>query len=87
MQRFGVVNQSNEKMSNLWIIVGRVLGVFINYFLVYDFWRGYQLVSALILGWSLYFSWKQLVVFGEGRMGRIAGVIVLIGFSHLLYRS
>ena len=29
VQRFGVVNQSNEKMSNLWIIVGRVLGVFI----------------------------------------------------------
>lgn len=63
MQRFGVVNQSNEKMSNLWIIVGRVLGVFI----AITFWfmtsgEGYQLVSALILGWSLYFSWKQLVV-------------------------
>ena len=63
VQRFGVVNQSNEKMSNLWIIVGRVLGVFI----AITFWfmtsgEGYQLVSALILGWSLYFSWKQLVV-------------------------
>ena len=57
--------------------------IYSNYFLVYDFWRGYQLVSALILGWSLYFSWKQLVVL-EGRMGRIAGVIVLIGFS-LIY--
>ena len=41
----------------------RVLGVFI----AITFWfmtsgEGYQLVSALILGWSLYFSWKQLVV-------------------------
>ncbi|MED3621369.1 NADH dehydrogenase subunit 5, partial [Bacillus thuringiensis] len=85
VQRFGVVNQSNEKMSNLWTIVGRVLGLFI----AITFWfmtsgEGYQLVSALILGWSLYFSWKQLVVFGEGRMGRIAGVIVLIGCS-LIY--
>ena len=67
------------------MIVGRVLGLFI----AIAFWfitsgEGYQLVSALILGWSLYFSWKQLVVFGEGRMGRIAGLIVLIGFS-LIY--
>lgn len=72
VQRFGVVNQSNEKISNLWIIVGRVLGLFI----AITFWfmtsrEGYQLVSALILGWSLYFSWKQLVVFGEGRMGQL----------------
>ncbi|MBG9481996.1 NADH dehydrogenase, partial [Bacillus thuringiensis] len=85
VQRFGVVNQSNENISNLWIIVGRVLGLFI----AITFWfmtsgEGYQLVSALILGWSLYFSWKQLVVFGKGRMGRIAGLIVLIGFS-LIY--
>lgn len=85
VQRVEVVKQSNKKMSNLWMIVGRVLGLFI----AIAFWfitsgEGYQLVSALILGWSLYFSWKQLVVFGEGRMGRIAGLIVLIGFT-LIY--
>ena len=85
VQRFGAVKQSNEKMSNLWMIVGRVFGLFI----AIAFWfttsgEGYQFVSAFVLGWSLYFSWKQLVVFGEGRMGRIVGLFILAGFS-LIY--
>ncbi|AJQ59829.1 NADH-quinone oxidoreductase subunit L [Bacillus thuringiensis] len=85
VQRFGAVKQSNEKISDLWIMVGRVFGLFI----AIAFWfttsgEGYELVSAFILGWSLYFSWKQLVVFGEGRMGRIVGVFILAGFS-LIY--
>ena len=79
------MKQSNEKMSNLWMIVGRVFGLFI----AIAFWfttsgEGYQFVSAFVLGWSLYFSWKQLVVFGEGRMGRIVGLFILAGFS-LIY--
>ena len=29
VQRFGAVKQSNEKISDLWIMVGRVFGLFI----------------------------------------------------------
>ena len=44
-------------------MIGRVFGLFI----AIAFWfttsgEGYQFVSAFILGWSLYVSWKQLVV-------------------------
>ncbi|WP_242142538.1 MULTISPECIES: NADH dehydrogenase subunit 5 [unclassified Bacillus cereus group] len=85
VRHFEVVKHSHERASYLWIMVGRILGLLI----AIGFWlmtpkEGYQLVSALILGWSLYFSWKQLVVFGEGKIGRITGLSFLIGFS-LIY--
>ena len=36
---------------------------------------GYQLVSAIILGWSLSVSWTQLVFFLErGELAKLAGL-------------
>lgn len=70
----------HQKPSFLWMIVGRVLGILVGV----AFWlmapgEGYQLLSALILGWSLSVSWTQLVAFGEGRIGRIVGLSILGG--------
>ena len=41
--------------------------------------EGYQLISAIILGWSVSFAWTQLVAFGYGRIGRIAGFSLFAG--------
>ncbi|MFL0366154.1 NADH dehydrogenase subunit 5 [Pseudobacillus sp. 179-B 2D1 NHS] len=72
----------NEHSSYLWIIAGRSLGLVVGV----AFWlttpgEGYQLISALILGWSLSVSWTQLVAFGEGRIGRITGLSLLGGVA------
>ena len=37
------------------------------------------MISAIILGWSVSFAWKQLVAFGYGRIGRIAGFSLFVG--------
>lgn len=39
----------------------------------------YQLISALILGWSVLLAWTQLVAFAHGRAGRIAGFALFAG--------
>ncbi|MGV3488401.1 MAG: NADH dehydrogenase subunit 5 [Tuberibacillus sp.] len=39
----------------------------------------YQLVSALILGWSVTMAWSQLTAYDFGRMGRMIGLIVFSG--------
>lgn len=80
VRRFEISTRVNERSSYLWIIAGRTLGLVIGV----AFWlvapkEGYQLVSALILGWSLSVSWTQLVAFGEGRIGRIVGLFFLGG--------
>ena len=67
---------------------GRVLGLFI----AIAFWfmtsgEGYELVSALILGWSLYFSWKQLVVLEREEWEELLANSFEWIFSHLLYCS
>ena len=76
----------NEKPSNLWMMSGRVIGLLAGvafWFMAPD--DGYQLVSAIILGWSLSVSWTQLVVFGKGRIGKIAGLAFMIGFSGVYF--
>ncbi|MFP7233023.1 NADH dehydrogenase subunit 5 [Bacillus subtilis] len=78
-------SRANEGTSYLWIMAGRILSLVIGV----AFWlaapgEGYQLISALILGWSLSVSWTQLVAFGEGRIGRIVGFIFL-GGAALVY--
>lgn len=40
---------------------------------------GYQLISALVLGWSLFVAWRQLVTASYGRVARIAGLFILTG--------
>ncbi|WP_066060098.1 NADH dehydrogenase subunit 5 [Robertmurraya korlensis] len=70
----------NERSSYFWIMAGRILGIVVGC----AFWlmapsEGYQLISSLILGWSFSVSWTQLVAFGEGRIGRMAGLTFLGG--------
>ncbi len=84
VRRFEVSTRVNERSSKLWIIAGRTLGLVVGV----TFWLmapgGYQLISALILGWSLSVSWTQLVALGEGRIARIAGLSFL-GGSAIVY--
>src|SRR5699024_4789778 len=76
---FTVTCRASERLSNLWFVSGRILAIVIGL----GFWLsapedGYRLVSGLILAWSLSVSWTQLVAFGEGRLGRVVGLTVLI---------
>ena len=44
----------------------------------------YQLISAIILGWSVSYAWIQLIVSGYGRIGKIAGIFLfLAGAIHV----
>ncbi|WP_462413684.1 NADH dehydrogenase subunit 5 [Neobacillus sp. Marseille-QA0830] len=63
-----------------WVIVGVILGLLT----AFGYWLatggdGYQIISTLILGWSVIFAWTGLVAFGHGRTGRMAGFIFLAG--------
>ncbi|XJZ29083.1 NADH dehydrogenase subunit 5 [Bacillota bacterium Lsc_1132] len=69
-----------KRSSFLLTIIGGGLGLLVGI----SFWltapeEGYQMVSAVILGWSVSIAWTQLVAFGTGRIGRIAGFTVLVG--------
>ncbi|MDP4525737.1 NADH dehydrogenase subunit 5 [Bacillus halotolerans] len=84
--RHEVSDRTNERTSYLWVMAGRILSLVIGV----AFWlaapgEGYQFISALILGWSLSVSWTQLVAFGEGRMGRIAGLTCLGGAAFVYF--
>ncbi|MDY7433018.1 NADH dehydrogenase subunit 5 [Bacillus sp. V26] len=86
VRRHEVSKRANEGSSFLWIVAGRALALVISV----AFWlaapgEGYQFISALILGWSLSVSWTQLVAFGEGRMGRIAGLTCLGGAAFVYF--
>lgn len=64
----------------LWRTAGIVLGFGVGA----GFWqivqgRGYDIISALLLGWSVAFAWSHLVTSGVGRIGRTAGVALLAG--------
>ena len=37
----------------------------------------YEVLSALILAWSLLVSWNQMVAFSKGRMARLVGMILI----------
>ncbi|MFC3885571.1 NADH dehydrogenase subunit 5 [Bacillus songklensis] len=85
----GSAIRHNESMSRttrpssfLWTITGSVLGLLVGI----GYWltspeEAYQLISALILGWSVSFAWTQLVAFGYGRIGRIAGFSLFAGMA------
>ncbi|WP_419394125.1 NADH dehydrogenase subunit 5 [Cytobacillus praedii] len=94
VRRFEGPTRTNDRSSYFLIMAGRTLGLVVGA----AFWlmapsEGYQLISALILGWSLSVSWTQLVAFGEGRIGRVAGLSILGGAAfvyfiihHLFYK-
>ncbi|MFT0803368.1 NADH dehydrogenase subunit 5 [Bacillus swezeyi] len=65
-----------------WNILGGVFALI----LVTGIWftaadDGYQMISALVLGWSLFVAWRQLVTAGHGLITRIAGLFILTGAS------
>lgn len=73
-----------KNISYSWTVVGYILAILVGAsFWLKDMGNGYQLISALIIGWSLSVSWKQLVAFGEGSIDRIAGLLFLGGFTIL----
>lgn len=70
----------DRPMPYLWIITGGILGILtgIGYWHTYH-GGGYQMISTLILGWSVTFAWNGLVAFGYGRVGKMAGLGLLAG--------
>lgn len=75
-----------DRSSSLWVSAGYCLGILTGIAL----WKtnhvdGYQLVSAVILGWSLSLSWKQLVAFSKGIIVRIAGFFLLGGAAAIYF--
>lgn len=66
--------------SASWRMTGVVLGIFVGCV----FWaivrgKGYDLISAVLLGWSVSFAWSHLVAVGKGRIGRWVGIVVFTG--------
>ncbi|PGV53319.1 NADH dehydrogenase subunit 5 [Bacillus sp. AFS037270] len=70
----------NRPLPYLWIMTGGILGLLtgIGYWLT-SHGEGYQMISTFILGWSVTFAWNGLVAFGCGRIGRMAGLTLLLG--------
>lgn len=68
----------------LWIMTGGILGFLtgMGYWLA-SHGEGYQLISTFILGWSVTYAWIGLVAFGDGRVGRLAGLTLLAGAALL----
>jgi NAD(P)H-quinone oxidoreductase subunit 5 len=71
---------TNQPRSSVWTITGGILGLLV----AIGLWmsspgEGYQLISALTLGGSVSLAWTQLVGFGSGRIGRIAGFSLFAG--------
>ncbi|OIK12777.1 NADH dehydrogenase [Bacillus sp. MUM 116] len=69
-----------QPSSLIWTIIGAIVALLMGG----GFWLtspkdGYQLISALILGWSVLLAWRQLVANGNGSLGRIAGLILFAG--------
>ncbi len=81
----------STKPTSLWglfsgIVLGTLTGI--------AYWavspeEGYQFISAIILGCSVALAWKQLVVFGYGKIGRISGFLLFAvgAFIYILIHS
>lgn len=77
--------KAERPLPFVWRITGGILGLLA----AVGFWLvspgdAYQLVSAVILGWSVLFSWTGLVAIGKGGAGRMAGLI-LFAVGGLVY--
>ncbi|WP_026679399.1 NADH dehydrogenase subunit 5 [Fictibacillus gelatini] len=76
------ISRTPDRLSFFWKVVGGVLGLLVG--VVY--WltapgEGYQLISSLILGWSLSFAWTQMIAYGQGTIERMAGFSVVAGMA------
>ena len=96
IHRDQAIKRSNKPTSLLGVCSGVVLGILVGI----GYWLtspevAYQLISAIILGWSVAYAWIQLIISGYGRIGKIAGIFLFLagailygmihkGFSSLL---
>lgn len=77
---------TKKPLSFITIMIGSIVGFLVGII----FWltsseEAYQLVSAFILGWSVSLAWIQLVAFGPGKTGRIAGFSMLVGGGSIYF--
>jgi NAD(P)H-quinone oxidoreductase subunit 5 len=80
----GSLSFKDRPLPYLRTISGGILGLLMGI----GYWfaspgEGYQMISALILGWSVTFAWNGLVAFGNGSIGRIAGFTFLAGAAFM----
>ncbi|GGM35365.1 putative NADH-quinone oxidoreductase subunit 5 [Paraliobacillus quinghaiensis] len=80
VRRYELSPRVTNRSSQLWIMAGRALALFtgVTYWIMAPL-EGYQLISALILVWSLSVAWTQLVAFSQGIIGKIVGLSFLGG--------
>ncbi|MCC3358134.1 NADH dehydrogenase subunit 5 [Bacillus sp. REN16] len=79
IQQNGPVSRSSQSTSLLWTITGGALGVFVGTcFWLTSHGGTYQLISSVIIGWSVFYAWKKLVASGFGQIGRIVGFSMLL---------
>ena len=79
VKRFNIPTPPSAKRSYSWVVLGRCLAIIIAIL----FWLGsdrsaYEILSALILAWSLMVSWNQMVAFSRGLIGRVIGIIMIV---------
>lgn len=81
--------KKNRGSSAVWTIAGVMLGFiagFAFWFMAPD--EGYRIISAIILGWSLSFTWTQLIAFGHrpfAGFSLLIGVILILVIIHALF--
>ncbi len=74
-----MASHKKQPTSIVWTLSGIVLGFAIGI----GYWLtapevGYQLVSALILGWSVSLAWTQLMATVSGKIVRITGFVLFV---------
>lgn len=79
VKRFNIPTQKSAKDAYGWLLLGRALAIVI----AVVFWlnsdrHAYEVISALILAWSLMVSWNQLVAFSKGMIGRTVGLLLIV---------
>ncbi|MFS0820867.1 NADH dehydrogenase subunit 5 [Bacillus sp. 1P02SD] len=76
------ISRSAQQPSIVWSVTGGALGLFVGT----SFWltsqgETYQLISSVIIGWSVFYAWKQLIATGYGRIGHVVGFSLLLIFG------
>ncbi len=82
VRRYESFASKRGKPALFWNMIGGVFALTV----VIGIWvsaadDGYQLISALVLGWALFIAWRQLVTANDGRVTRMAGLFILTGAS------
>lgn len=74
------ISRTSQTPSFIWTITSVILGLLagIGYVLASP-GVNYQLISAITLGWSVTIGWMQLITYGYGHIGRLAGLSLFAG--------